>query len=420
MSAGRRVGFGAVALAVVIPLLVPTLPRTFLGDGPLTADGGTGGGGDSDGAVEVDNPMLDLRRNLDGQSDRVLVQLRTDDPAPGYLRLAALDSFTGESWLPSERTEEASLPLDQVPLTPGLGPEVTRDLVRYDVQITSDFDSPWLPTVYPITAVTADGDWVVDSLHLDVTSQGTFDSIQGLDYSFSSLLVEPTREQLEAAGAPPPSVEPFLALPDDVPDSILEAAADVTADETTAIDKALALQEWFREDGDFSYSVEPRDGDGMETIEAFLTTERVGYCEQFAASMALMARTLSIPSRVAVGFLRPERVDDGVYEYRGEDMHAWPELYFEGVGWLRFEPTPGVRTGAAPTYAAQVRLRPRRRPEPGRDADHRADDRGPAGDPGRRHPDRGRRWRRRRRRRQHDRDRARRRRRPGPARAHRG
>jgi len=65
-----------------------------------------------------------------------------------------------------------------------------------------------------------------------------------------------------------------------------------------------------------------------------------------------MARTLGIPSRVAVGFLRPEEVADNVYEYRGADMHAWPELYFDGVGWLRFEPTPGVRTGDdVPTYA---------------------------------------------------------------------
>ncbi len=91
VSAGRRVGFGAVALAVVLPVLVPTLPRTLLGDGPLTVDGGTGAAATGDGSVEVDNPMLDLKRNLDGQSDEVLLTLRTDDPAPGYLRLAALD-----------------------------------------------------------------------------------------------------------------------------------------------------------------------------------------------------------------------------------------------------------------------------------------------------------------------------------------
>ncbi len=353
VSAGRRVGFGAVALAVVVPVLVPTLPRTFLADGPLTADGGTRGGGDSDGSVEVDNPMLDLRRNLGEQSEEVLVRVRTDDPDPGYLRLAALDEFTGDSWLPSERSEEAAVPLDEVPLTPGLGPEVRRQQVRYEVQVTSSLDSPWLPTVYPISAIDAAGDWAIDSMHLDVNAQDTFTSIQGLDYGFSSLEVLPTRAQLELAGAPPPAVEPFLAVPSDLPQSILEAAAEVTGDETTAIGKALALQEWFRETGGFDYTVEPRDSDGMATIEAFVTTDRAGYCEQFAAAMALMARTQNIPSRVAVGFLRPHRVDEGEYEYRGEDMHAWPELYFEGVGWLRFEPTPGDRAPSAPTYATQ-------------------------------------------------------------------
>ncbi len=352
ISAGRRVGFGAVGLAVVVPLVVPTLPRTFLADGPLTADGGTRGGGT--GVVEVDNPMLDLRRNLGEQSDEVLVRVTTDDEDPGYLRLAALDTFTGDSWLPSERSAEAGLPLDQVPLPPGLNPEVQRPSVDYDVEVTEQLDSPWLPTVYPVTSVVASGDWLIDPVQLDISASDDFGSVQGMGYSFTSRLVDPTRQQLEDAGAVPPTIEPFLALPDDLPETIAEVADEVAGDEATAIDQALALQAWFRESGEFDYSVETAEGDGMETIERFLTTDKVGYCEQFAASMALLARALNIPSRVAVGFLRPERTGSpGEWEYEGRDMHTWPELYFDGVGWLRFEPTPGTRTGPAPLYNQQ-------------------------------------------------------------------
>jgi hypothetical protein len=65
-----------------------------------------------------------------------------------------------------------------------------------------------------------------------------------------------------------------------------------------------------------------------------------------------MARSLDIPARVAVGFLRPEQAADASWEFQGVDMHAWPELFFEGIGWVRFEPTPATRTGAAPDFAA--------------------------------------------------------------------
>jgi hypothetical protein len=67
-----------------------------------------------------------------------------------------------------------------------------------------------------------------------------------------------------------------------------------------------------------------------------------------------MARTLDIPARVAVGFLEPQQVGPGTWEYSSYDLHAWPELYFPGSGWVRFEPTPAGRQGAqAPSYTRQ-------------------------------------------------------------------
>ena len=170
-----------------------------------------------------------------------------------------------------------------------------------------------------------------------------------MSFSFTSLQVNPSREQLTSAVDVPAPLDPFTELPSDLPTEIALLAESVTADATTPIDQALALQDWFREDGGFRYSTEREAGGGLETIREFLTIDKFGYCEQFAASMALMARSLGIPARVAVGFLRPEPVEGG-YAYSGTDMHAWPELYFDGIGWLRFEPTPAFRTGDAPTY----------------------------------------------------------------------
>jgi transglutaminase-like putative cysteine protease len=68
--------------------------------------------------------------------------------------------------------------------------------------------------------------------------------------------------------------------------------------------------------------------------------ERRGYCEQFAGTYAAVARMLGLPSRVAVGFTPGEQRDDGRYYVQGKYAHAWPEIYFDGVGWVPFEPTP--------------------------------------------------------------------------------
>src|SRR5690606_36499419 len=82
---------------------------------------------------------------------------------------------------------------------------------------------------------------------------------------------------------------------------------------------------------------------------------RRGDCEQFAASMALMARIIGIPSRVAMGYTPGSEVRPGEWVVRSRDAHAWPELYFQGTGWVRFEPTPagvaGQGTADTPLYS---------------------------------------------------------------------
>jgi hypothetical protein len=92
------------------------------------------------------------------------------------------------------------------------------------------------------------------------------------------------------------------------------------------------------------------DANGARAIAAFLDTRR-GYCVHFASTMAVMARQLGIPARVAVGFTAGTRDAKGRYVVGLHDAHSWPELYFEGVGWVAFEPTPGSRTGSPPPWA---------------------------------------------------------------------
>jgi hypothetical protein len=116
---------------------------------------------------------------------------------------------------------------------------------------------------------------------------------------------------------------------------------------------ALAIQNHLR-GGAFLYDEQTPvqqgyDGDGFGVIAKFLDVKS-GYCVHFASTMAVMARTLGIPARVAVGFLPGTQDTGGRWHISLRDAHAWPELYFEGAGWVRFEPTPASRTGAVPTW----------------------------------------------------------------------
>nr|WP_257910903.1 transglutaminase-like domain-containing protein [Janibacter limosus] len=105
---------------------------------------------------------------------------------------------------------------------------------------------------------------------------------------------------------------------------------------------------------DFTYNLElPERPEGRDPIVHFLQT-KVGYCQQFAATMTLLARARGIPARVAVGFLPGSSTNGRDRIVRASDAHTRPELYFEGVGWTRFEPTPGQRAASVPGYSIDV------------------------------------------------------------------
>jgi len=347
-SSARRIGLTATGLAVVAPLVIPTLDAELLpGSGP----GGEGGGD----AVSITNPMVNLRRDLVRGRDVDLVRITTDDANPSYLRISVLDTFNGITWKPSDR----EIPPEQraegvLPRPPGLESRVPRKRVDYEVDVAEAFESTWLPAPYPVTAIDAPGDWRYDTTTLDFISAVEGQSAGGLQYSLSALEVAPRSQHLLDADPTPEEIfTPYTELPDDLPDEVTELAREATRGAGGKFERAVRLQRWFREDGGFSYSLRRAPGNGSDDLMTFLSDApggRVGYCEQFAASMAVMGRTLGIPSRVAVGFLRPQRVGENEYVYSAHDLHAWPEMYFGGAGWVRFEPTPGDRASGVPGY----------------------------------------------------------------------
>ena len=341
-----RGGVGAVAAviaasAIVIAVIAaPALPT------PAAPSGGFGGGTSIDASLNLGD---DLRR----PAEIPVVRQWSAAAAPAYLRVATLTELEGNSWQPDRNR---SVPIDEwAPEDSAAdGIEIVED--RRTVEVL-DLSSAQLPV--PADAVSFDGvtgSWRITAANGTVASPTS--AARGQTFEVVSRTPRPTLEQARAAearGGPREAVE----LPADTPSQIADLATEVTADASNDYDRLLALQSWFRGPS-FDYSLsapveEGFDGSGVEAVERFLQV-RSGYCVHFASAFAIMARTLDMPSRVVVGFLPglptgDVEGDDRVYQATTAQLHAWPEVFFAGIGWVAFEPTKSL--GAAQRFASE-------------------------------------------------------------------
>lgn len=134
-------------------------------------------------------------------------------------------------------------------------------------------------------------------------------------------------------------VERYTQLPDNLPQEVADMARMVTAGADTNYQKAALLERWINENTTYSQDV-PMPPEDQDFVAHFLET-REGYCTYMASAMAVMARTLGIPSRYVVGFsVRAADMNvEGGFTVRNAQAHAWAEIYLKGIGWIPFDPT---------------------------------------------------------------------------------
>ncbi|MEV1021456.1 DUF3488 and transglutaminase-like domain-containing protein [Streptomyces sp. NPDC050264] len=340
---GRRIGVLALGIALVVPLALPALDGGLLGSTGSGVGNGSGGGG----TISAVNPLVSLQNSLNQPEDRTVMSYRTNAERTSdmYLRIVALDEFDGTTWRPSVRS------ITDVPSTlpgpPGLGADIGRTEITTRISAADWYAQDWLPMPYPATKVSIDGRWRFEQVGRTLVGDHG-QTTRGKSYKVTSLIVQPTAEQLANAGAPPKDLSrEFTKVPDSLPDVVRSTALRVTAGAANNYERAVKLQDYFAVNGGFTYNTEVQAGSGSAAIARFLK-QKEGFCVHFSFSMAAMARTLGIPARVAVGFTPGAPAGDGRYSVGLRDAHAWPELYFEGVGWTRFEPTPN--RGTVPEY----------------------------------------------------------------------
>jgi transglutaminase-like putative cysteine protease len=364
LANGQRAGSAAVlragaGLAVIATLLAVTLgPRAPGAEEEAIVD--ITEGGNSDPSRVVVSPLVDLRGRLVEQSNRVAFTVQTDRPS--YYRLAGLGRFEDNVWGSQTSYEEADGPLPAELPAGTLTETVTQ---QFSILLLGQV---WVPGAYEPRVLE---DSTSDNIRYDERS-GTLivdrdlASSDGLRYTLISAVPQFDPNNL-AASQPltdPAIIEEFTSLPADFSPTARNLASEITAGLTSPYDQALALQNFFRDN--FAYDINVAQGHSSRRVETFLA-ERRGYCEQFAGTFAAMARSLGLPARVAVGFTWGEQdaLDPNLYRVRGEHAHAWPEVYFNDIGWVAFEPTPGrgapgaaAWTGVEPDQSSQGSAQP--------------------------------------------------------------
>lgn len=342
--AAPLVAVTALATAVAVPLVVPTLDLGLLDR--------IGRDGVSPESVVIGEPAANLQGDLQRGEDVPLLELRTRTTGvgtPSYLRVGVLPTFDddAQAWVSGDLPER---PLrDGLVATPGLRGD--EPATAWEAEATDDLRSTWLPLLDDVVEVEADGGWLYRPEAGDLTREDA--TTAGSRWTFR---VEPrtvTADQLRDTGGTDPSLpDVYTDVPDLEPD-VVELTEEVTADADSDYERAVALQAFFRDTSQFTYDL-GASAEGDDALSEFLLDTRTGFCQHFASAMAVMARELGIPSRVVVGFLQPRLVTVGAWEYSAHDLHAWPELYFPGSGWVRFEPTPSQRAASIPSYSVDT------------------------------------------------------------------
>ncbi|WIM98124.1 DUF3488 and transglutaminase-like domain-containing protein [Actinoplanes oblitus] len=340
-AAGRRLGLVGVVVAVLLPLIVPTVSGGLLSQ--LTQNGSGVGGGLGKGG----GGRINLYASLTGQLNRTdtvtLLKVRTTEKEPFYLRFGVADQLTEDgsgNQAPNGNTlDKGSLP------NPSVGSAVSYQQYHADIEITDQLKQTMAPVyAYPVTIGGLSGSWAFDPNQQVLYSSRVTTSKQ--KYSIDYLRPEYTPKQLREAEPLPENSN--LRVLTEVPRNnyVSQRVRELTRGRTTEYDKVRAIYESFSTKYGFSYTTSVPSTANMPAIESFLRNKQ-GFCQQYATAMAWMVRAAGIPARVAFGFTRGTK-DNDTYTITNRNAHAWTEVYLDGFGWIPFDATPAAGvTGAA-------------------------------------------------------------------------
>jgi transglutaminase-like putative cysteine protease len=357
-ATGHQITMYALIVAVLAPILLPTVSGGLFGIGPDSGNG-PGSGHKKNGSF---SQVLDLKKNLGSTNDDPVLTYNADSGQ--YIRLQTLDHFDAGStvpWTPDDTVQTTALPDDNtvhegVPGYTGTKqPKVSQVKITYSTDQSTKIQGSnlsSLPVPYPAEKVSGlPPGFAVNPVSLAI--MGTSPVFNGMSYTASVYDTTSFAPQELAATLLPTEADKQTAdLVKDldttgIPKQVSDLALSITAGKTNPVAQANAIQDYFHAAiNKYAYNLNVPSGQTGAEAMLYLLKYKQGYCQYYAETMAAMARSLGIPARVAVGFTPGASNGNGSWTVRMHDYHAWPELYMHGVGWLRYEPTVGIDNAA--------------------------------------------------------------------------
>jgi transglutaminase-like putative cysteine protease len=342
-AAGRRLAVVGVVAAVVLPLGLPGMTNGLIDRFGPGLGGGSGSGSGGSGQMNL-FAELHGQLNLDETVD--LLRITTDDPAPFYLRVATADQITETGFEPSA---PIGRPVGEAPQDlPAAGPGVSYHRHQAEVELTDAFAMFMVPVYPELVSLSGLGtSWRFDANQQVVYSNRS--AATDLTYRFDYARPEYDPDALRNV-RPLHSEHEIRQRYAEVPEvpEVRALLDQVVNPSGSPYDQVRDILGFFSQDNGFTYDLETGPETDAPAIVDFLE-HRVGYCVQYAAAMTWLVRSMDIPARVAFGFTRGSGSGD-TRVLTNRNMHAWTEVYFEGFGWVPFDPTPGSRVvGSAST-----------------------------------------------------------------------
>ena len=350
LGGARRMAVTGVLAALIVPLMLPSVSVNVLARATHHDGNGSGPG---NGQIVL-NSLASLRGSLQRPTPVQLFRVQAGNGTPFYVRQEVLDQFSDNGWRPSQRGfEEGLMPLGEGPFPAlPLDQDVTDQtrVLRYNAQFTilalGGRTLPILSNPQELRTPNG-GNW--SSATASVVNVSLK---RGMTYSEQVAQPSPPVAALRAAPAwtgDERSQARLLALPDDLPASIGELTGRLTAGLTSPYARAKAISDYFT-DGKhgFAYSLTAPPDDGRNALVTFLDKKQ-GFCQQYAAAAAVLMRQAGLPTRVVLGYTHRQPDTNGVFTVTTSDAHSWVEVYFQGIGWIPFDPTPlrGADAGRA-------------------------------------------------------------------------
>ncbi|QFG68131.1 transglutaminaseTgpA domain-containing protein [Ornithinimicrobium pratense] len=344
-------GASTLVVAILGASALPHLPPTFFGGGLARNTEARTVGGDAAGEVAFTESM-DPSQDLRNQSQAPVLRYRTTGISAEPLRVTATERFADGRWQAPDRLSAELLPLNSpLPRPAGVADDVEVSTFQTQV-LENQLAPPHLAAPAPLVGLELSG----GDYRFDLTDSTAV--LQGRAPRYTALYQAPIPGaelpgHVGSVPADPAEFSPDLLAVDAASgDAIAALSEQVVGAEDNALQAAILMQNHFRQPGAYTYSLEltpAAEVGAADPISAFIASRR-GYCVQFAQTMVMMARHEGIPARMAVGFLPGTRQNDGSRTVVVADAHTWPELWISGMGWTRFEPTPGARASSIPPW----------------------------------------------------------------------